>query len=178
MQDSTQFKTLNIGDTFDFIGPEQNGCISFFERCQKISKRKYRAIPTGAHYTIGRVTCKVYNVKTGKDAAVEKERFTTFPTRLDLLSDPGLVHVFAEFFGYRCYVASYHSHYAAEYRAKREKELCPNAAFFVVGYCGGIYINGDLELLYALHSAKPANWQDTISVQAKWQAGQPTWKAA
>lgn len=36
----TKFKELNIGDTFDFIGPDRSN--SFFNRCTKTSERKYQ----------------------------------------------------------------------------------------------------------------------------------------
>ena len=36
----TLFRDLNIGDEFDFIGPDRYN--SFFNRCSKTSARKYR----------------------------------------------------------------------------------------------------------------------------------------
>jgi hypothetical protein len=41
VEDVMKFRDLQIGDTFDFIGPD-NMLNSFYSRCTKISSRKYR----------------------------------------------------------------------------------------------------------------------------------------
>jgi hypothetical protein len=56
----TTFKSLSIGDTFDFIGGERP---SFFERCEKISPRKYKG-DKGLIYTVGSVHVTVYHRET------------------------------------------------------------------------------------------------------------------
>jgi hypothetical protein len=57
------FRQLQTGDEFDFIGP--NACLnSFFNRCTKVSARKYSwEGSTGVLETrIGTVGCEVFNV--------------------------------------------------------------------------------------------------------------------
>lgn len=56
-----KFSDLKIGDTFDFIDPDNAGYNSFFKRCRKISCRKY-AILFGDNCEIGYVHCPVYHV--------------------------------------------------------------------------------------------------------------------
>lgn len=57
----TKFSELAIGQSFDFVNDETR-FNSFFDRCIKISNRKYRSITTGIEYGIGSVKCKVYHV--------------------------------------------------------------------------------------------------------------------
>jgi len=54
-----KFRDLKIGDTFDFISPNKLAN-SFFERCKKISPRRYRA--NKKKYQVGSVHAEVYHV--------------------------------------------------------------------------------------------------------------------
>jgi hypothetical protein len=64
-----KFNQLPIGATFDFVSP--NGAFnSFYDRCQKISPRKYKSLQTGAEYTVGSVLANTYHPDMPrKDAA-------------------------------------------------------------------------------------------------------------
>lgn len=53
------FKELAIGQTFDFI-PERR-YNSFFDRCERISARKYRSLETGYEYEVWGMTVRVFN---------------------------------------------------------------------------------------------------------------------
>lgn len=55
-----KFSSLAIGQEFDFIKPDSI-YNSFFERCIKISPRKYESTQSGVEYEIGTVNCIVYN---------------------------------------------------------------------------------------------------------------------
>lgn len=56
-----QFKELQIGQHFDFVG---NGMRfnSFFDRCEKISIRKYRSLETGLVFQVGTVNVAIGHV--------------------------------------------------------------------------------------------------------------------
>jgi len=56
-----QFKDLKIGDTFDFVDDKAIGYNSFFERCTKITARKYKS-ETDVIYRVGKITCEVFHV--------------------------------------------------------------------------------------------------------------------
>lgn len=65
MRHSSTFADLKIGQQFDFIN--DNGLSSFFERCEKISPRKYHAIRDHRMvYRIGSVYAAVYHVCPAK----------------------------------------------------------------------------------------------------------------
>ena len=58
------FRDLNIGQTFDFIGP--NLCHnSFWKRCRKISSREYREIDPLSEivHRVGSTCAKIFHVK-------------------------------------------------------------------------------------------------------------------
>ena len=57
-----KFKDLKIGEEFDFIKPNNVGYNSFFDRCRKVSDRRYISTYTGTELCVGSVNCKVYNV--------------------------------------------------------------------------------------------------------------------
>ncbi len=58
-----QFKDLLIGETFDFIGPHV-GENSFFDRCRKISARRYCCVDdVDRSFTVGSGTAIVYHVE-------------------------------------------------------------------------------------------------------------------
>ncbi len=57
-----KFKDLEIGEEFDFIAPNNTGYNSFFDRCRKISERRYISIYSGGQYCIGTANCEVFNV--------------------------------------------------------------------------------------------------------------------
>jgi hypothetical protein len=63
----TKFRDLKIGETFDWMGPNQMHN-SFFKCCRKISDRKYVAVlPTGdmsneGPMSVGTINAKVYHV--------------------------------------------------------------------------------------------------------------------
>jgi hypothetical protein len=56
-----KFKELKIGSTFDFISPIRGSYNTFYERCEKISTRKYRD-SRGRQYRVGSINCEVFNV--------------------------------------------------------------------------------------------------------------------
>lgn len=57
------FRTLAIGDTFDFIDESKPEYNSFYRRCVKVSPRKYQAIDEPKTvYTVGSVSARVYHV--------------------------------------------------------------------------------------------------------------------
>jgi hypothetical protein len=56
------FRELAIQQTFDFISNNRL-YNSFFERCEKISTRKYRSIETGQEYQVGTVKVEVFHVE-------------------------------------------------------------------------------------------------------------------
>ena len=58
-----KFRDLQIGDTFDFISPNV-GYNSFFERCTKISTRKYRG--DKFEYEVGSINVEVYHVNESR----------------------------------------------------------------------------------------------------------------
>ena len=66
----TDFNSLPIGSTFDFIGPEPR-YNSFFERCLKISRGKYRSTVSGVEYRVGSRSAEVFHIVTPmpRDAA-------------------------------------------------------------------------------------------------------------
>ncbi len=66
------FKELSIGDTFDFISP--HGPNSFYDRCRKISHRKYQGIESNLIYTIGNISCIIYHVKRKEKEEDETNR--------------------------------------------------------------------------------------------------------
>ena len=59
----TMFKELLIGDTFDFVDPDNRTLNSFFKRCEKTSERGYRDLGDIAKYQVGTIRCKVFNVE-------------------------------------------------------------------------------------------------------------------
>lgn len=65
---SYKFSELEIGDTFDFISPRIPGELnttSFYERCTKVSARKYGWTDRHGPFTstVGSANVTVYNVK-------------------------------------------------------------------------------------------------------------------
>lgn len=58
------FKELKIGQVFDWVNPERPHENSFYDRCKKISARKYAGLVNGRVYTVGTVRAKVFNVVT------------------------------------------------------------------------------------------------------------------
>jgi len=61
-----KFRDLHIGDTFDFVSNNRM-FNSFFDRCIKVSARKYKSIdnPRNAEftYTVGTINCSVFHVE-------------------------------------------------------------------------------------------------------------------
>ena len=60
----TAFRDLDMGESFDFIGPNP-ALNSFFDRCRKVGLRTYKPVQgslIGKTLTVGRVSCKVYHV--------------------------------------------------------------------------------------------------------------------
>ncbi len=60
-----QFRDLRVGQTFDFVGPDRI-MNSFYDRCMKLSERKYSPMEGAARnktMRVGSITCEVYNVK-------------------------------------------------------------------------------------------------------------------
>jgi hypothetical protein len=62
----TKFRDLQIGDTFDFVGPVAM-YNSYFARCVKLSARTYT--PAEGEHTpepmrVGSINCEVYHVET------------------------------------------------------------------------------------------------------------------
>lgn len=62
-----KFRDLSIGDTFDFIAGDPL-FVSFRDRCQKISARKYINVEVesrnrGIVYRVGSIDASVYHVK-------------------------------------------------------------------------------------------------------------------
>ena len=55
-----KFNQLPIGATFDFISPN-TGFNSFFDRCEKISQRKYKSLVSGTEYQVGSVQANTYH---------------------------------------------------------------------------------------------------------------------
>lgn len=55
-----KFNQLPIGATFDFISPNV-GFNSFFERCEKISAKKYKSLESGQEYVVGSVLANTYH---------------------------------------------------------------------------------------------------------------------
>jgi len=62
-----KFNDLSIGETFDFIDDENPMYNSFFERCTKVSTRKYLAGNGFPEYTIGSIFADVFHVKVKTD---------------------------------------------------------------------------------------------------------------
>lgn len=61
----TMFKDLEIGATFDFIGPDPR-LTSFYRRCVKLSSRTYTPVDgedTPRPMRVGSVKCEVYHVE-------------------------------------------------------------------------------------------------------------------
>lgn len=56
------FKSLSVGDTFDFVAPNST-FNSFYDRCRKVSARQYVSLKTGDTYTIGSVMAAVWHVE-------------------------------------------------------------------------------------------------------------------
>ena len=56
-----RFRDLPIGATFDFVGPSTN---TFFDRCVKISARRYKSTRTLTVFQVGTVLCNVFNVRS------------------------------------------------------------------------------------------------------------------
>jgi hypothetical protein len=64
-----QFRDLSIGTRFDFIDDANPSWNSFYERCLKISARKYRA--AGVNHTVGSINAKVYHVEDRSDVLAD-----------------------------------------------------------------------------------------------------------
>jgi len=64
--DTTRFKDLQIGQTFDFVSPYRN-MNSFTKKCTKIGSRKYRD-EDGVEHTVGSIDCFVYNVSLSEQS--------------------------------------------------------------------------------------------------------------
>jgi hypothetical protein len=65
----TKFRELVVGDTFDFVDTDRLRRVfttSFYDRCTKVSPRKYRSLRTYAEYEIGSLNCEVFHVKRRK----------------------------------------------------------------------------------------------------------------
>ena len=54
------FKSLSIGQTFDFISPNI-GYNSFFHRCRKLNSRTYLDLSTDQKIRIGSINAMVYH---------------------------------------------------------------------------------------------------------------------
>ena len=54
------FKSLTIGETFNFVSSDRM-LNSFYLTCTKISPRKYRD-EHGTEYTVSSVNCEVYHI--------------------------------------------------------------------------------------------------------------------
>ena len=65
--ETAKFKNLSIGDTFDFVDPTMIGYNSFFDRCVKVSARKYQSVDTKLVYQVGTVHVQVFNVDRGNN---------------------------------------------------------------------------------------------------------------
>ena len=57
---TTKFRDLAVGDTFDFISGTTHD--SFYEPCTKTSARKYRALNSGMDCQVGSINAVVYHV--------------------------------------------------------------------------------------------------------------------
>ncbi len=57
------FAQLSIGDTFDCIDDAHPTWNSFYDRCEKISTRKYRSVSTGVEYQVGSVNVTIHHVQ-------------------------------------------------------------------------------------------------------------------
>ena len=61
-----QFAELGIGDSFDWINPNlRPGLNSFFERCRKISPRRYQS-DSGQVYKVGSIKAPVFHIEKVK----------------------------------------------------------------------------------------------------------------
>jgi hypothetical protein len=56
------FKSLKIGQTFDWINPDAIGYNTFFKRCMKTSSRGYTDADN-IQYKVGSINAKVYHVQ-------------------------------------------------------------------------------------------------------------------
>lgn len=70
----TDFNSLPIGSTFDFIGPDTR-YNSFFDRCLKISRGKYRSTVSGVEYRVGSRMAEVFHVVVPMPRDVPPHRF-------------------------------------------------------------------------------------------------------
>ena len=75
------FKRLSVGDTFDFINDAAPRSNSFFERCTKISARRYRTA-SGMRSVVGTTSVVVYHVEkpaplSAEDIAARKRDIPT-----------------------------------------------------------------------------------------------------
>jgi len=73
----TLFKDIPIGDgtTFDFIEPGSRDN-SFYDKCYKISARKYISVDINNdnEYHIGTINCDVYNVAWATAGAINPDK--------------------------------------------------------------------------------------------------------
>jgi hypothetical protein len=58
-----KFRDLLIGDTFDFLNDEKPMFNSFYERCEKISARKYKGLDNRIEYRVGSINASVHHVQ-------------------------------------------------------------------------------------------------------------------
>lgn len=56
-----KFSDLAIGAEFDFIDPHNSTFNSFYDRCRKVSARRYVSIHDGAVYSVGSVKAVVFH---------------------------------------------------------------------------------------------------------------------
>lgn len=56
------FKDLPVGATFDFVDDSKPGYNSFFDRCKKVSARKYVSERTGTSFLVQTIRAKVFHV--------------------------------------------------------------------------------------------------------------------
>lgn len=58
------FRDLNTGDTFDFLDDDNRMFNSFYDRCRKISFRRYQSLDTGTIYQVGTINVRVHHVES------------------------------------------------------------------------------------------------------------------
>ena len=66
-----QFRDLSIGTQFDFIDDENRMLNSFYDRCVKITPRKYRSMTANVVHTIGTIDAKVFHVDDRADVLAD-----------------------------------------------------------------------------------------------------------
>ena len=62
MSGHVTFAMVAIGQTFDFVDPENPQLVSFWDRCEKTGALSYRSLSTNHKFRVETKKCAVFNL--------------------------------------------------------------------------------------------------------------------